>query len=192
MNKHKINLFLLSVFILLISCEPRGYKDVPHHAKNGALHTVIEIPAGSTQKVKYEAENQGFKYFKENGIIQRIKYLPSPVNFGFVPSTNDDGEFAKIILISESLSSGSIVEVDLIGAVEISSPKGKQYCMISLPRDENMQTLKSNNLEEILGIYPEFKQMLESWFSEILEIEKADFRYVDKKNAEIKLRSFVN
>ena len=192
MCKYKINLLLCIISIILISCEARGYKDIPLYAKNGALHSIIEIPTGSTQKVKYEADHQGFKYFKENGIIARIKYLPSPVNFGFVPSSSDDGDFAKIIVISESLSSGSIIEVDLIGAVEISSSGEKQYCMISIPGDENMRTLKSNKLEEIFGIYPEFKQMLEAWFSEMFSIKNADFQYVDKINAEKKLRSFVN
>lgn len=97
---------------------------LPPFRDDGAINVVVETPAGSRCKLKYEAAF---------GTFALGKYLPEgfifPFDFGFVPGTQaDDGDPVDILLVAEAgTAPGCVVPARLIGALtaEQASKQGK-------------------------------------------------------------------
>ena len=79
------------------------------------LNVIIETPKGSRNK---------FDYQPEMGVFELAGVLPEgsvfPYDFGFVPSTlGEDGDpLDVIVLLDESVSTGSLVSARAIGVIE--------------------------------------------------------------------------
>jgi inorganic pyrophosphatase len=93
--------------------------------KKKTLQVVVETPKGRRNKFKFDPEQQQF-------ILGSV--LPAglsfPYDFGFLPGTiADDGDPLDVLLLmDESAFPGCIVEVRLIGVLEIEQAKdGKKY-----------------------------------------------------------------
>lgn len=92
--------------------------EVPHRLDRKALtcRAIIETPAGSRAK---------FAYDPETGLYALGKMLPAglafPLDFGFVPSTlGGDGDPLDMLILAEAeLPVGCLVDVRLLGAIEI-------------------------------------------------------------------------
>ncbi|HLO63579.1 MAG TPA: inorganic diphosphatase [Azonexus sp.] len=87
---------------------------LPPFRDDEAINVVVETPAGSRCKLKYEAEFDTFalgKYLPEGFIF--------PFDFGFVPGTQaDDGDPVDILLVAEAgTATGCVVPARLIGAL---------------------------------------------------------------------------
>ena len=91
-----------------------SFDQLPPFRNDGALNVVVETPAGSRCKLKYEAAL---------GAFMLGKILPEgfvfPFDFGFVPGTlADDGDPVDILLVAEAgTAPGCIVPARLIGAL---------------------------------------------------------------------------
>lgn len=92
--------------------------DLPHCLDARALtcRAIVETPCGSRAK---------FSYDPQSGLFKLGKLLPAglafPLDFGFVPSTlgGDDDPLDILILSEADLPVGCLVEVRLLGSMEI-------------------------------------------------------------------------
>ncbi len=87
----------------------------PFDAESGALNVIIDTPAGSRNK---------FKYDERYGLFKLRNLLPLglvfPYNFGYIPSTlAEDGDpIDVLVLLDEPAFVGCLVPSRLIGVIE--------------------------------------------------------------------------
>ena len=78
------------------------------------LAAVIEIPAGTTTKIEFQGKVEGFTARNgPEGAIRRVRFLPYPGNYGFIPETcqsvelGGDGDPLDVLVISDSVPTGT-------------------------------------------------------------------------------------
>jgi inorganic pyrophosphatase len=87
----------------------------PRAGESGLFHVVVETPAGSRNK---------FKYDEERGVFLLHKMLPMgaafPFDFGFIPGTRaEDGDPLDVMVIGEEPTfTGCLLTVRLLGTIE--------------------------------------------------------------------------
>ena len=91
----------------------------------GNFNAVIEIPAGTNKKIEFNNSTQAFEVDKNNGKDRVIQFLPYIGNYGYIPSTysnpnqGGDGDALDVLVISESVKTGSIIEIIPIAVLKL-------------------------------------------------------------------------
>lgn len=87
---------------------------VPHSTQR--VHVVVETPKGGRNKLAFDPDMLAFKL---KGVLPEGHSFP--FDFGFVPSTKaEDGDPLDVLLLLDAPTfSGCVVEVRLIGAIEL-------------------------------------------------------------------------
>lgn len=94
---------------------PAPFDTLPPFRDDGTVHVVVETPAGSRCKLKYE---------QAMAVFTIAKILPEgfvfPFDFGFVPGTQaEDGDPVDVMLIAEAGTvPGCVVPARLLGVIE--------------------------------------------------------------------------
>jgi inorganic pyrophosphatase len=87
----------------------------PLHDEARCVLAIIETPKGSRTKLAYDPDREAF-------VVKKVlpQGLSFPFDFGFIPSTRgDDGDpLDVLVLMDDSVASGSIVPSRLIGVIE--------------------------------------------------------------------------
>lgn len=94
----------------------RRMSDLPQvDPDTGDLLAVIETPKGSRNKYDYDPDLMAFRL---GGVLPAGSVFP--FDFGFIPSTKaDDGDPIDVmVLLDESVPTGCVVSVRLLGAIE--------------------------------------------------------------------------
>lgn len=90
---------------------------LPLYSSNGVLNVFIEIPGGTNKKFEYNVGSNTFEIDQKDGKDRVVNYLPYLVNYGYFPSTysdpekGGDGDAIDVLLISECIPTGSVIEV---------------------------------------------------------------------------------
>ncbi len=174
--------FILTlIFIILISCESKNVETYPMKSEDGFYHAVIEIPAGTNTKYEFDAETITYEIDQRDGKDRIIQYLPYFGNYGFLPSTlsarakGGDGDPLDIIVLSESVPQGTIIQVIILGTIKLMDNEELDYKIIAVPADEQLNVLKVKTLSELKSQHPSILQIMEIWLtnydSDSLEIE---------------------
>lgn len=171
----------LFIFIILISCESKNVETYPMKSEDGFYHAVIEIPAGTNTKYEFDAETITYEIDQRDGKDRIIQYLPYFGNYGFLPSTlsarakGGDGDPLDIIVLSESVPQGTIIQVIILGTIKLMDNEELDYKIIAVPADEQLNVLKVKTLSELKSQHPSILQIMEIWLtnydSDSLEIE---------------------
>jgi inorganic pyrophosphatase len=171
---------LLLMLIVLFSfngCgnkQMRNFNAIPPFTRNH-VNAVIEIPAGTNKKLEYNIEKKMFLAEHSNGSEHFIDFLPCPGNYGFVPGTfldpimGGDGDPIDILILSESLPTGTIIEVIPLLVLYFSvDPEAKSPVMIpkiiAVPASEGLRIINAVNYEELFDHYPDIVDILIKWF----------------------------
>lgn len=172
---------ILFLFIILISCESKNVETYPLKSEDGFFHAVIEIPAGTNTKYEFDAETITYEIDQRDGKDRIIQYLPYFGNYGFLPSTlsarakGGDGDPLDIIVLSESVPQGTIIQVIILGTIKLMDNGELDYKIIAVPADEQLNVLKVKTLSELKSQHPSILQIMEIWLtnydSDSLEIE---------------------
>lgn len=142
----------------------------PSFAPNGRLHGVIEIPAGTNRKYEYDKQALQFKPDIRDGKQRMIDFLPYPVNYGFVPSTKmdkgrgGDGDPLDILVIAESIPTGSLVETVPIGLLMLKDLGEWDNKVLAIPADPAQRIIRAGNWTEFQRDYSAIRHMLETFF----------------------------
>lgn len=190
--------FIIILFLLgLVSCKSKlDYYNIPSYNNSGNLQAVIEIPAGTNFKYEFQKRENKFLVDKRGKVKRKIDFLPYPVNYGYIPSTfsdpeeGGDGDALDVLVISETVSTGSLLEIIPIGMLKLSDDGELDYKIVAVPIAEDEKIINAKNYRELTSDYPGIKEILEIWFSnydpeEITEIlgwedEKAAILEIDK------------
>mgnify|MGYP006075300567 FL=1 len=159
------------LFICLVACKNNiNYYSLPLYSSNNILTAVIEIPSGTNKKYEYNNTSKAFEIDQKNGIDRVVQYLPYLGNYGYFPSTysdpkkGGDGDALDVLVLSESVTTASVVEVIPIGVLKLIDDGELDYKIISIPADPSKQIIKVNSFSEFSQKYPEVKKIIELWF----------------------------
>jgi inorganic pyrophosphatase len=117
------------------------------------VNVVIEVPRGSSNKYEYD---------KELGIVKldRVLYaaMQYPGDYGFIPSTlGGDGDPLDVVILStHPFVPGVLVEVRVIGMLEMSDDKGQDEKILAVTKDDprwnDVQTLDDVHKHQLLEV----------------------------------------
>lgn len=129
--------------------------ELPTVVRPGILRAVIEIPAGTVEKRQYDEATNTFPIDLRNGVPRRIAFLPYPANYGFIPGTRmnkeegGDGDAVDVFVLCTSLPSGTVLEVEPIGIVELLDAGERDDKVIALPVDPALRTVEAGDISEL-------------------------------------------
>ena len=164
-------LYILLITCLLTNCAPKNdVYNTPTFSKEGALHGVIEIPGGTNKKIEFNPKTHSFEVDQRDGKDRIISFLPYPANYGFIPSTlsdpsqGGDGDALDILLISESIPTGSIIETIPIAMLKLFDNEEYDYKIICVPKNPKKRIIDATTFDGFSKKYIHAKDMIESWF----------------------------
>lgn len=147
--------------------DSKNLYQLPAYSGRGYLQAVIEIPAGTNVKYEYLPEEGKFSAERERDKARIIEFLPYPSNYGFIPSTlmrkeeGGDGDPLDIIVLSESMQQGEVVEVVPLAMLKLIDGGEQDYKVLSIPVEESRQIVSASGLQDV----PQpVLQILEIWF----------------------------
>ena len=166
------SLLIFSVFLLLSACKTsKDLSKLSSKTKNGIYQAVIEIPAGTNKKIEYDKNQKKFVIDQRDGKNRIIDFLPYPGNYGFIPSTfsnpkqGGDGDAVDVLVLGESIKTGSLIEVTPIAILKLVDEKELDYKIVAIPTEAKKQIIKTKNYQTFMAKYPEVIEILELWFS---------------------------
>ncbi len=143
---------------------------LPSFTPDGHLRAVIEIPAGTNTKYEYDKKSLVFRPDLRNGQPRIIDFLPYPVNYGFVPNTvmekkrGGDGDPLDVIVICESVPTGTILEVLPIGLILLQDGGEWDNKVLAVPADPARRTVQARNFKEFQSKYSAARHAIEQFF----------------------------
>lgn len=187
----------LGAALLLAGCKT-DYANLPAFSATRQLQAVIEIPAGSAHQYKYDPETHEFPVEKEAGQDRIIRFMPYPVNYGFIPSTlldksrGGDGDPLEVLVLGESRETGTIMEVLPLGVLLLETAGDLQYKVLAVPAKPSERLIEATDFEELSTKYPAVKKILETWFLNYNPTEHARLMgWKDEKFAEELVRKWM-
>ena len=106
-----------------------------HDLSPKIVNTIIEIPKGTGAKYEYDEEVGFFRY--DRRLNTAMVY---PANYGFIPNTmGDDGDPIDVLLYNSiPIDRGTLVEMKVLGVLDMEDDGKKDYKIIGTPRDTLM------------------------------------------------------
>lgn len=130
-------------------------EELPAIVRPGVVRAVIEIPAGTVDKRQYDKVTGDFPVDVRNGVPRRIRFLPYPANYGFIPGTRmdkslgGDGDALDVFVLCTTQPSGTVMEVEPIGIIELLDAGERDDKVIALPVDPTLLTLDADDIHEL-------------------------------------------
>lgn len=169
---------LLLVIGLLTQCKQPAASDIDFSSlpaysnlKEKVLNAVIEIPAGTNKKYEYQSSGNRFVIDKKDGKDRMVNYLPYPGNYGFIPNTllnpekGGDGDALDILVLSEHLPQGTVVQVKPIAIFHMNDNQERDSKIIAVPVKESLQSFKVNDYKTLNTEFLKAKISVEYWFT---------------------------
>jgi inorganic pyrophosphatase len=134
---------------------PMDPKTLSAFSTNGHVNAVIEIPAGTSDKREYDPATGTFPVDERNGVPRRIKFLPYPANYGFIPGTlmdeagGGDGDALDVFVLCPAVPSGTVLEIEPIGLIELIDANERDDKLVALPVDRSLLTMDVDDLHEL-------------------------------------------
>lgn len=164
----------------LMSCSTSPY-EYPAFSQTGHVNVVIEIPAGTNLKYEFSPKTEEFEVEIIDGKRRVVQFLPYPGNYGFIPSTlmdksrGGDGDALDILVISESLPQGMVVEVIPVAVLHLSDRGETDDKIIAVPAEAELRTINCSTLKCMKDNYPAALSIIQDWFSSYKGPGKMEF-----------------
>lgn len=130
-------------------------QELPAFTTGDLMNAVIEIPAGASDKFEYDPATGGFPVSMRNGVPRRIEFLPYPANYGFIPGTKmnkekgGDGDAVDVFVLCGSLPTGTIMEVEPIGIIELLDAGERDDKLVAIPTDPELRSVDADDINEL-------------------------------------------
>lgn len=130
------------------------------------INVVIEIPEGCM--VKYEMDKESEIIFVDRFVRTTMGY---PANYGFVPNTKSgDGDPVDVmVLCSQPLHPGTMINVTPIGLLEMEDESGIDAKVIAVPSEKSDPFW--GTLKNVTDIPEPVKQKIRHFFEHYKELE---------------------
>jgi len=163
---------LIFTLTLFQNCNPamKIFK-TPTFSEEKNVNCIIEIPAGTSKKIELNKVSKKFVVDLRDGKERIIDYLPYPGNYGFIASTysnpeeGGDGDALDVLVLCESLKTGTILETKPIAVLKLLDDGESDYKVICIPADEKLRTVSAETFAEFSKKYPNALQLIETWFA---------------------------
>lgn len=161
-------------------------------ARPGTLQAVIEIPAGTVDKRQYDPVAGTFPVDRRHGRPRRLSFLPYPANYGFIPGTRmdkakgGDGDAVDVFVLCEALPSGTVVEVEPIGVIELLDAGERDDKLVALPVDPALRTMEARDMHELPAAASD---LLVTWLLHYDPVDRAELVAVRGRQAALDLVS---
>jgi len=183
--------------LLLAGCKT-DYQHLPAFSKQKQLQMVVLTPAGSNHPQVYNTKQKEFVPVREAGLPKQIKFLPYPGNYGFIPSTlfksNDapEGKPLEVLLLAESVATGSVQEVIPIGTLLLEIAGAVNNIILAVPARPSEQVVPATDFESFTKDYPAAKQIIQQWFMHHQANQQIVFKgWKDEKYTEQLIRRWM-
>ncbi|MEL6924914.1 MAG: inorganic diphosphatase [Bacteroidota bacterium] len=170
MNRNP-NVYWLILLLSWAACRESGKElSTLPAVTEGGINAVIEIPAGTNHKIEYDYSTRRFAVDQEAGKDRVINFLPYPANYGFIPSTlmdearGGDGDALDVIVIAESLKTGTNIKVQPIAALLLEDAGELDTKIIAVPVDSVKNTIQVKTFSDFTVRYNAAQQILQQWF----------------------------
>lgn len=137
---------------------------------DSGVHAVIEIPAGTNHKIEYDPAAGRFVNDTLRGKKRVVNFLPYPGNYGFIPSTlmdkarGGDGDALDILVLSESVPTGTVLSVKPIAALLLSDQGELDTKIIAVPLDSALRIMPIEEFSQFITEYSAVQQIIQEWF----------------------------
>jgi len=177
-NKKRIILTASIMLLLLIGLTVLAYYQFYHVNlitaypainPDGTFNAVIEIPAGTQAKWEASKKNGRLELETRNGKPRIINYLAYPFNYGFIPRTllpksmGGDGDPLDVIVLGNTIKQGSVVEVHVIGVLNLLDKNEIDDKLIAVPNEGVMSHVRT--LQQLKKEYPGITKIVKIWFA---------------------------
>jgi len=136
----------------------------PGDVENGIVNVVIEIPAGSNNKIEWNREKAVFQLDRVEPAI-----FAKPTNYGFIPQTLDeDGDELDALIITDApLPTGIFMEAKVLGVMIFEDDGEIDDKIIVVPADDRstgdaIQTLadiSKQKIDQIVHHFTHYKDL---------------------------------
>jgi len=118
----------------------------PGDVDNGIVNAVIEIPAGSSNKIEWNRDLAVFQLDRVEPVI-----FAKPTNYGFIPQTLDeDGDELDVLAITtDPLPTGIFLEAKVIGVMKFNDDGEVDDKIVVVPADDRNTGNAINSLEDL-------------------------------------------
>jgi inorganic pyrophosphatase len=118
----------------------------PGDVDGGVINVVIEIPAGSNNKIEWNREKAVFQLDRVEPAI-----FAKPTNYGFIPQTLDeDGdELDALVITNEPLPTGIFLEGKVIGVMKFEDDGEVDDKIVVVPADDRETGNAINSLADL-------------------------------------------
>jgi len=165
-------LIFISAIMIIAACNNKeDYLNTSAFVSEKTINVIIEISAGTNKKIEYNKAKEDFAIDKIEGVDRIKPYLPYPANYGFVPSTfsdpavGGDGDPIDVLLIAESLPTGTVIEAIPIAMLRLVDEGEIDDKIICIPADISLRTVDASSIDEINKKYPKALEILELWMT---------------------------
>ncbi|MEM9884595.1 MAG: inorganic diphosphatase [Bacteroidota bacterium] len=169
----KKTLYFLFLFGYCLACQQNTNERRLYQletSNEAGIQAVIEIPAGTNDKIEYNLARKGFEIDSINGKARVINFLPYPGNYGFIPSTyvhpeqGGDGDALDVLVLSPSVPTGTVMNI-LPVAVLLLKDRGEiDSKIIAVPLDSTQRSIQIATFTDLLIHHHMAKKILEDWF----------------------------
>jgi inorganic pyrophosphatase len=160
------------------------------YTDDSAVNVVIEVPAGSKDKMEYDIVDEKF-------VSSRIlnSNLAFPFNYGFVPETwsTDNDPLDVMVLSSAVYPTGTQIKARIIGLLATTDQEGKDSKLITVPVSENESLFA--NLRDIADLDKQTQENIDYFYKNYKINEPGKWvdidGYFSKKEAAQKLNEAI-
>ena len=132
----------------------RDTSPYPQNAAPGVITAYIEIPAGEQNKFEYRMASNT----REVDRVLHPEIGGYPVNYGMVPGTLAfDGDPLDVLVLGPPLTGGQLMDVVLVGVMDMDDEKGADPKVVASPRDEDGKPA--------FALTPQTQKLLQRWFN---------------------------
>ncbi|OAB79779.1 inorganic diphosphatase [Cochleicola gelatinilyticus] len=164
-------LFSISVLILFSCCSSsEKYTVLTTLSEADTVTCVIEIPAGTNKKIEQNKQTYRFEIDQRDGKDRVIQFLPYPGNYGYIagtysdPEKGGDGDALDVLVIAETLPSGTILQTIPLGVLKLIDDGEEDYKILAIPSDPALQTVTAKTFSEFKSNYPQAVEIIQLWF----------------------------
>ena len=139
----------------------------PGDVDNGIVNAVIEIPAGSSNKIEW---NRDLAVFQLDRVEPAI--FAKPTNYGFIPQTLDeDGDELDVLAITtDPLPTGIFLEAKVIGVMKFNDDGEVDDKIVVVPADDRNT---GNAIDSLEDLPKQIISQIEYHFNHYKDLKKA-------------------
>ena len=168
---------IFSILLLLVGCNQNSdvivikssnfLSDYPATDESGAVHAVIEIPAGSNQKWEVMKDTGHLAWEQVGDSLRVIPYLPYPANYGMVPQTylpadeGGDDDPLDIFVLGPQRERGEVIKTRLVGVIYMVDRGEQDDKLLAVDLDSWFGHIRT--LSQLENEFPGVTDILKIW-----------------------------